>query len=176
VLAEILEVADDAGLEGRASMIDHDSVIHAAGNLRRIANRLASIAIGQINFPRLPLDEATLAARQAVLAAIRARLQSWLDFFASDGCLSAAAAHSLAASHSREEIARPLEEFGSRLEARGFALLDSWTLEQRRAILSDLQSLRRVEVLAAQLDGYLSHIPGAASGAEIRVGGAAHVV
>ena len=77
-------------------------------------------------------------------------------------------AHSLAASHSREEIARPLEEFSTRLEAGEFARIDSWTLEQRRSILSDLQSMRRVEVLTSELDRYLSRILGAASDARRR--------
>jgi hypothetical protein len=174
LLAEILEVADDAGLEGRTSMIRHDSVIHAAGTLRRIANRLASIAIEHIVSPQPQLDGAAESAREAVLAAIRTRLQSWLDFFGSDACLIAPAAQSLAASHSREEITRPLEDFSARLEAEGFARIQSWTLEQRRSILSDLQSLRRVEVLTSQLDLYLSQIPGTASQAEISASGIAH--
>jgi uncharacterized membrane protein YccC len=169
VLAEILEVADDADLEGRASMIDHDSVIQAAGNLRRIANRLTSIATGHLASPHPQLDEATEAARATVMAAIRARLQSWLDFFSGDGCLSASTARALAASHSREAVARPLEQFSTRLEEGGFARLDSWTLEQRRGVLSDLHSMRRVEVLIDDLDRYLSRIPGAAPGDEIRV-------
>ena len=36
LLAQILEIADDARLEGRASLIDHDAVAQAAGTLRRI--------------------------------------------------------------------------------------------------------------------------------------------
>jgi uncharacterized membrane protein YccC len=175
ILAEILEVADDARLEGRASMIDHDSVVHASATLRRIGHRLAGIAIGEVVSPRPQLDEATESARAAVLAATRIRTQSWLDFFGGDACLSAAAAHSLAASHSREEIARPLDDFSARLEAGAFAQIESWTLEQRRAVLSDLHSLRRVEVLASDLDRYLAQIPGPASDTEIRASETARV-
>jgi uncharacterized membrane protein YccC len=47
ILAEILQVADDAQMEGRTSMVDHRAVVDAAGTLRRIANRLASIATGR---------------------------------------------------------------------------------------------------------------------------------
>ena len=164
VLAEILEVADDAGFEGRTSMINQDSVIQAAGNLRRIANRLSSIAIANVMTTTRPqLDEAAEFARAAVLAAIRVRLQSWLDFFDGDQSLSFAAAQSLAASHSREAIARPLEDYSARLEAGGFARIESWTLEARRVLLAELQSLRRLDFLMSELDRQLAQIPGAAS-------------
>ncbi len=55
-LAEILEVADDAQLEGRTSTVNHNAIVEAAGTLRRIANRLASIATGRIVTPMPPLD------------------------------------------------------------------------------------------------------------------------
>ena len=41
VLAEILQVADDAQVEGRTSTVNHNAIVEAAGTLRRIANRLA---------------------------------------------------------------------------------------------------------------------------------------
>jgi hypothetical protein len=53
ILAEILGVANDAQVEGRASLVDHNSIVEAAGTLRRIANRLSSIATGRIVAPRL---------------------------------------------------------------------------------------------------------------------------
>jgi multidrug resistance protein MdtO len=40
-LAEILEVSDDAQLEGRTSKVNRNAIVEAAGTLRRIANRLA---------------------------------------------------------------------------------------------------------------------------------------
>ncbi len=48
ILAEILEVADDAQVEGRTSSVNDNAIVEAAGTLRRIANRLASIATGRI--------------------------------------------------------------------------------------------------------------------------------
>jgi uncharacterized membrane protein YccC len=51
VLAEILEVADDAQVEGRSCVVNHKAIVEAAGTLRRIANRLASIATGRIVTP-----------------------------------------------------------------------------------------------------------------------------
>ena len=116
VLAEILQVADDAQIEGRTSTIDHKAVVDAAGALRRIANRLASIATDRIATPMPQLDPATELARQAALDAIRRKLQSWLDFFSGEERLSASAAEHRA-SNPPDEVTAPVEEFGSRLEA-----------------------------------------------------------
>ena len=81
LLAEILQVADDAQVEGRTSTVNPDAIVEAAGALRRIANRLASIATERIVAPGPQLDPMTESAREAVLVAIRGQLQSWLDFF-----------------------------------------------------------------------------------------------
>jgi uncharacterized membrane protein YccC len=167
VLSEILQVADDARIEGRKSLIDHDAVVSSAGTIRRIAHRLAASAIRRITDPLPGLDDATQAARDATFAAIRRRLEVWLAFYQSNQSLNGVAARALAAGHSRDEIARPMEEFAGRVEADGFALIAAWTLEQRRRILAELQSLRRLEFLMFELDTYLSSIPGAAPAAEL---------
>jgi hypothetical protein len=60
-------------------------------------------------------------------------------------------------------VRRPLRELGSRLEASGFARLESWTIDQRRAILAELQSMRRLEVLISDLNRWLAQIPGSAT-------------
>lgn len=162
LLSEILEVADDARLEGRMSLINHDAVVQAAGTLRRIAHRLGGIASARISDPIPRLGEETEALREAVLVAIRARLEAWLTFYESPGSLSSRAALERAAGHSRDEVARPLELFSSRLEAGGFALIGGWTLAQRRRLLAELQSLRRLEFLMGELDRYIARVPGAA--------------
>ena len=126
-LAEILEVADDAQVEGRTSLVDHNAIVEAAGRLRRIANRLASITTGRIVTPVPPLDPATESAREAVLDAIRRHLQSWLDFFSGADSLNAAAAEASARANSPDDLKTPLEQFSSRLEERQFARIDSWT-------------------------------------------------
>jgi uncharacterized membrane protein YccC len=165
-LAEILEVADDAQLEGRTSTIDHNAIVEAAGTLRRIANRLALLATGRIVAPEPQLDLVTESAREAVLDAIRGQLQSWLDFFSSAGSLSAPAAQSIARAHSPDDIEMPLEQFGSRLEERGLARIESWTLDQHRAVLAELHSMRRLEYLVSELNRWLAQIPGPASNPE----------
>jgi hypothetical protein len=159
VLAEILAVADDAQLEGRTSMVDHDSIVQAAGTLRRIANRLAGISMGRILAALPPLDDGAESAREATLAAIRARLEAWLDFFEGrSGSTGGAGAFTAPPRHSRSEIATPLDELSRRLEAQNFARISAWTLEQRRAILAELQSMRRLDVLMFELDRYLSGV------------------
>jgi uncharacterized membrane protein YccC len=162
-LAEILEVADDAQLEGRTSTVDYNAIVEAAGTLRRIANRLALIATGRIVAPEPQLDPVTESAREAVLDAIRGQLQSWLDFFSSAGSLNAPAAQAIARAHSPDDIEMPLEQFGSRLEEREFARIESWTLDQHRAVLAELHSMRRLEYLVSELNRWLAQIPGPAS-------------
>ncbi len=159
-LAEILEVADDAQVEGRASLVNHNAIVEAAGSLRRIANRLASIANERIINPIPPLDPVSESAREAALEAIRLHLQSWLDFFGGANSLDAAAAQAVPRSHSTDDILGPLEQLSSRLEQNEFARIASWPLEQRRTLLAELHSIRRLEYLVTQLNRWLAEIPG----------------
>jgi len=163
ILAEILQVADDAQVEGRTSTVNHSAIVEAAGALRRVANRLASIATERIVAPGPRLDPMTESAREAVLVAIRGQLQSWLDFFGGRESLSAEAARRLAQMHSPKNLSQPLAEFGSRIEAGEFAPIEAWTTDQRRAILAELQSMRRLEFLVSSLNRWLAQIPGPAS-------------
>ena len=163
VLAEMLQIADDAQIEGRTATVDHDAIVEAAGTLRRIANRLASIATGRIVAPVPSLDAVAESAREAFFIVICRHLRSWLDFFSSDQSLSAPAAGALLLTLSRSQLAEPLRHFGSRLEEREFARIASWTFEQRRTILSELQSMRRLEYLVFELNQWFAKIPGAAA-------------
>jgi uncharacterized membrane protein YccC len=160
LLAELLEIADDAQLEGRTSMLNHQALIEATGTLRRIANRLASIASRRLAVRTPSLDPVMESARVAFFAQIFRVLQSWLNFFNSDQCLSAAEARALAASLRAARLARALAEFGSRLEENHFERVDSWSPEQRGEILAELDSMRRLEFLIADLNRWLATIPG----------------
>jgi uncharacterized membrane protein YccC len=162
-LAEILEIAGDAQLEGRNCTVDHNAIVEAAGTLRRIANRLASISTGRILVAMPAIDPETESAREAVLVAICRPLRSWLDFFSSNQSLDAVAAQTIAREYSPDDIRKPLERFSSRLEEGEFARLESWTLEQRRSMLAELQSMRNLEFLTAELNRWLAQIPGSAS-------------
>ncbi len=163
LLSEILAVAEDARIEGRSSLIDHESVVQASGTLRRIANRFAGLAAERITTPLPRLDDSAEAARDAIYGALRTRLESWLAFYEGTQCLDRSAAIALAARHSRADISLPLEAFGARLNADGFARITSWSLEQRRQILAELEFLRRLEFLMSELDDYLSRVPGITS-------------
>jgi uncharacterized membrane protein YccC len=160
LLSEILQVAEDARLEGRKSLIDHDAVVQSAGTIRRIAHRIASFARLSILQPLPRLDDRIQAARAAAFDAIRARMQAWLAFYQRTRGMTSAAALALAASRSRSEIAQPLEEFATRIEADGFAAIADWSFAQRNHILTDIQSMRRMEFLIFELDTYLSHVLG----------------
>jgi Fusaric acid resistance protein family len=164
-LAEILEVADDAQVEGRTSTVNHGAIVEAASNLRRIANRLAYIATGRLVTPVPPLDPTTESAREAVLDATRRHLQSWLEFFSGDDSLNAAAAQATERSNSTDDMKMPLEQFSSRLEEGKFARIESWTVTQRGAILAELHSMRRLEELVSDLNRWLAQIPGSSSNA-----------
>ena len=160
LLSEILAVADDARLEGRSSLIDHESVVQAAGTLRRISNRFAGLAQARITAPLPRLDGETQASRDATFNGLRTRLESWLAFYESEQCLSRSAALAVAAIHSRGDISRQLEEFSAQLGANGFARISAWSIDERRQMLAELESLRRLEFLMSELDDYLARVPG----------------
>ena len=159
VLTEFLEIADDARMEGRTCAVYHDGIVEAAGTLRRIANRLSSIATARVLIQMPQLDPVTEFARERVFNAIRGQLISWLDFFSGAEFLSASAARAIAEKHLAGELAEPLNEFSSHLEEGGFARLASWPLEPRRTMMAELQSMRRLEFLFSELNLYLADIP-----------------
>jgi hypothetical protein len=64
------------------------------------------------------------------------------------------------ASHTRGEIAQIVESLRDRVGANGFALISSWSLEQRRQMLTELESLRRLAFLLRELDEFLARVPG----------------
>jgi uncharacterized membrane protein YccC len=160
VLTEFLEIADDARMEGRTCAVYHNGIVEAAGTLRRIANRLSSIATARALTQMLQLDRVTELARERVFNAIRGQLISWLDFFRSAESLNASAARAIAQKNSGDELAEPLDEFSSHLERGGFAQLASWALEPRRTMIAELQSMRRLEILFSELNKYLADVPG----------------
>jgi uncharacterized membrane protein YccC len=159
VLTEFLEIAEDARMEGRTCAVYHNGIVEAAGALRRIANRLSSIATARVLTQMPQLDPVTEFARERVFNAIRGQLISWLDFFSGAEWFSASAARAIAEKHSAGELAEPLNEFSSHLEEGGFARLASWPLEPRRTMIAELQSMRGLEFLLSELNRYLGDIP-----------------
>ena len=121
LLTEFLEIADDARMEGRTCAVYHDGIVEAAGTLRRIVNRLSSIASARVLIPMPQLDPVTEFARERFFQAIRGQLVSWLDFFSGAEWSSATAAQAIAEKHLAGELAGRLNEFSSHLEEGGFA-------------------------------------------------------
>jgi uncharacterized membrane protein YccC len=159
VLTEFLEIADDARMEGRACAVYHDGIVEAAGALRRIANRLSSIATARVLVQMPTLDPVAELARERVFNAIRGQLKSWLDFFSGAEWSNAQAARATAERHSADELAEPLNEFSSQLEEGGFARLASWPFEPRRTMMAELQSMRGLVSLFSELNRYLADVP-----------------
>jgi hypothetical protein len=168
VLTEMLQVADDAQLEGRDSTVDHNAIVESAGTLRRISNRLSYIARGRIVDPLPAMDPSIESDRDSVLMVVRRQLEKWLEFYSRDDSLNAAAAEEIANAYSPDDLRRPLARYGSWIEENNFARISSWTLDQRRTIIAELQSMRRLDFLMGDLDRWLSEIPGTASPASIR--------
>lgn len=163
LLAEILGVADDAQLEGRTSLVDHNAIVEASSFLRRIANRLSYIANGRIAAPSPLLDPSTERARADALAVVRRQLQSWLDLLNGPDALNAEATRTIAQMHSADDMAGPVNQFALRLEEDQFSRIQSWTTDQRRMILAELQSMRRLKFLMTELNRWLAQVPGRAS-------------
>jgi hypothetical protein len=159
VLAEMLQVADDAQMEGQASMVNHYAIIEATGTLRRIDNRLAMIASGRILSPVPRLEPDTELAREAFFTAIQRHLESWLEFFSGKEKLSAPAARTLALMLASDELAKPLSQFSAGVEEQDFKQLQSWSIEERRELLAELQSMIRLDVLMSELNQWLGAIP-----------------
>jgi uncharacterized membrane protein YccC len=163
ILAEILGVAEDAQVEGRTSLVDHNAIVEAASFLRRIANRLSSMATGHLAAASPPLDPVTENARADALAVLRRQLESWLELLSGPNALSGEAARTIAQVHSAQDMAGPVNQFALRLEEDQFSRIRSWTTDQRRMILAELQSMRRLEYQMTQLNRWLAQVPGKAS-------------
>ncbi len=159
VLTEFLEIADDARMEGRTCAVYHDGIVEAAGTLRRISNRLSSIASARVLTQMPQLDSVAEFARARFFQAVRGQLTSWLDFFSGAEWFSPPAARAIAEKHSADELAEPLNEFSSLLQEGGVARLASWPLEPRRTMLAESESMRRLEFLLSDLNQYLSDVP-----------------
>jgi hypothetical protein len=88
------------------------------------------------------------------------QLETWLEFFSGPDCINASAAREIAQTHPPDVLAKPIDEFSLRLEENSYAQMEAWSFEQRRVMLAELQTMRRLEVLISDLNRYLAQIPG----------------
>src|SRR5262249_61178046 len=89
----------------------------------------------------------------------------WLDLLSGPNALSGEAARTIAQMHSADAMAEPVKQFAMRLEEDDFRRIQSWTTDQRRMILAELQSMRRLEFLMLELNRWLAQVPGASTSA-----------
>ncbi|MGC1678406.1 MAG: FUSC family protein [Candidatus Binataceae bacterium] len=160
-LADLLGIADDARIEGQASRIDPDATVNASGTLRRIAHRVSAISRERIEAPRPALSAQTEAAHDRILAAMRARLESWRDHFDGPNCGSSRAALAIANNRVSDDIEGPLSDFTQSVGANGFAEIAGWPTPMRLELMSEIASLRRLAQLFANLDHELSRVAAA---------------
>lgn len=152
-LSELLAIADDARIEGGRSGFDPDAVVEAVGTLRRIAHRLGSVAAGRNSQETPVLPPQLESARDAIESALHAHFEACLDYIkrraAGGGTLRAW----------NEEAARALlDNLQEQIAANNFSAVSSWPLGPRRVLLADIETYRRLVVLAGELSEQLSRI------------------
>jgi uncharacterized membrane protein YccC len=155
VLEQVLAIADDARLEGHAGSLSADAVVDVAGTLRRMAHRFETIAFQRIEAPRPALDRQSEDAESAALAAVISQLESlraWLD--APAGLANPPPDASL----NQGTLSQAVADLNARVEADGFALVRDWPLEQRRTLFIELESMRRLVILMAELEDGLRRL------------------
>ncbi len=152
-LGELLSVADDARIEGGRSGFDPDAVVDAVGTLRRIAHRLGSVAAGRNSQEMPALPPQLQSARDAIDSALRAQFEACLDYVRR----RAAGGATLRAWH--EDAARALlDNLHQQIASDNFSAISSWPLASRRTLLADIETYRRLVVLAGELSDQLSRI------------------
>jgi hypothetical protein len=154
ILAQLLEIADDARIEGRRSIVDPDAIIETVGTLRRITHRLASgvSALGLIHFAALPPKIEVIRAR--FNATLTEHFRDCLDFVkhCTGGLNPAIPAWDEVAAG---DLLTTLER---EIAADNFAALTPLPIQQRRTLLSEIENFRRLTVLASELSEQLSRI------------------
>jgi len=153
-LGELLEIADDARIEGRRSIVDPDAIIETVGTLRRITHRLSSAAsaLNQTQIPALTPGFDT--ARAEFYATLAQHFGDCLDFVKRR-------AHGGHRSLPRwdEAGARKLLETGEHeIGANNFAAISALSIQKRRTLLAEMENSRRLLILAGELSEQLSRI------------------
>src|SRR5208337_5247596 len=156
---ELLNIADDARLEGRACAIDPDRVVDATGTLRRIAYRVGSVSEVRLQTPIPPLAPETQAARDAFEAELRARLQSWLDYIEQYRPPTSRSALAWAEERDSARLGELLTRYTDRISASGYAEVASWPADTRVVLFGEIESFHRFIILANELDDNLSRVP-----------------
>jgi uncharacterized membrane protein YccC len=152
-LSELLAIADDARIEGRRSGFDPDAIVDAVGTLRRIANRLGSVAAGRLSREAPALAPQLQGARDALDSALRAQFEDCLDYVR-----RRAAAGGTPRGWNEDAARALLDELHQQIAADDFSAVSSWPLASRRTLLAEIETYRRLVVLTGELSDQVSRI------------------
>jgi len=161
-LTELLRIAEEARVEGQRSGVNPDAIVEAAGTLRRIVHRLSGIASARLGVPQLPLPAELQTARDAGDTALRHHLQSWLEVVEQEPAPDRRRIIEVAEHFTPDDLAVPLKRLNEHLSTSGLRELASWPATVRSALLSEIESYRRLVVLMTEFNQQFVEIPAAA--------------
>jgi hypothetical protein len=150
----LLEIADDARIEGRRSIVDPDAIIETVGTLRRITHRLASAAAARELTATPPLTPEFDGARAQFDAALTEHFGGCLDFVKRH----ARGAPGTIPYWDEARARNLLETLDREIAADSFAAISTFSVQERRALLADMENSRRLTVLAGELAEQLARI------------------
>jgi uncharacterized membrane protein YccC len=161
-LTELLRIAEEARVEGQRSGVNPDAIVEAAGTLRRIVHRLSGIASARLAVPQPPLPAELQAARDAGDAALRHHLQSWLEVVEQEPAPDRRRIMEVAERFTPDDLAVPLKRLNEHVSTSGLRELAPWPATVRSALLSEIESYRRLVVLMTEFNQQFAEIPAAA--------------
>jgi len=161
-LTELLRIAEEARVEGQRRGVNPDAIVEAAATLRRIVHRLSGIASARLGAPQLPLPTELQAVRDAGETALRHHLQSWLAVVEQEPAPDRRRIMEVAERFTPDDLAVPLEQLNEHLSKSGLRELASWPATAQMALLSEIESYRRLVVLMTEFNQQFAEIPAVA--------------
>jgi len=153
-LSQLLEIADDARIEGRRSIVDPDAIIEMVGTLRRITYRLSSAAAA-LNLIEIPsLTPAFDAARARFDATLTGHFHNCLDFVKR----RTLGVNQPIPNWDEAGARNLLETLAREISADSFAAISTLSVQERRTLLAEMENFRRLTILAGELSEQLSRI------------------
>jgi hypothetical protein len=155
-LLQVLNMADQARLEGRRGAINSASGIEAAAIITRIAYRFEIIARGRLAESEAIVPEGMLKRFAALEERFCAALESLLVKLDLTGTFEQPVPSASAAPP--QEPSSDLETLIQELVADGTLAVQPWSPEARGGFFAQVESYRRLVILLSSLDTQLSRI------------------
>lgn len=161
-LADVLRLIEEARYEGAASGVDADAATQAAGQIRRIAHRLALARRSRRERPPLPAD--AHLAHGVLDAAVRTRIERLLAILDARQHRSrpGSARHDAACAAARDmarrerpDLTAPLAAFVAIADALRHAPPAGWSRAEVEMLMAEVGHLERVAALLPQLEEQL---------------------